>query len=126
MRLSAWFAALLLATSACARISGSPVDHEAARQFGEAVAVALNERDENALSSLIDFHGLAMRAGAGIRAVELDAGDAPVASTRRKWSGFDRSSVTLPETDDALSRRIADILMREARRHGVETTGVEP
>ena len=69
---------------------------------------------------------LAMRAGAGIRAVELDAGDAPVASTRRKWSGFDRSSVTLPETDDALSRRIADILMREARRHGVETTGVEP
>jgi hypothetical protein len=69
---------------------------------------------------------LAMRAGAGVRAVELDAGAAPVAPTRREWSGFDRSSVTLPETDDALSRRIADILMREARRHGVETAGVEP
>jgi hypothetical protein len=69
---------------------------------------------------------LAMRAGAGVRAVEFDAGDAPVASTRREWSGFDRSSVTLPETDDALSRRIADILMRETRRHGVETSGVEP
>ena len=69
---------------------------------------------------------LAMRAGAGVRAVEFDAGDAPVAPTRREWSGFDRSSVTLPETDDALSRRIADILMREARRHGVETSGVEP
>ena len=69
---------------------------------------------------------LAMRAGAGVRAVEFDAGDAPVAPIRREWSGFDRSSVTLPETDDALSRRIADILMREARRHGVETSGVEP
>jgi hypothetical protein len=32
----------------------------------------------------------------------------------------------LPDTDEALSRRIADILMLEARRHGVETTGVEP
>ena len=65
---------------------------------------------------------LAMRAGAGVRAIEFDAGDAPVAPIRREWSGFDRSSVTLPETDDALSRRIADILMREARRHGVETS----
>lgn len=91
---------------------------------------AVGEDDRAALdhtgARVSGLRRLAMRAGAGVRAVEFDTGDAPVAAARREWSGFDRNSITLPETDDALSRRIADILMREARRHGVETAGVEP
>jgi hypothetical protein len=71
---------------------------------------------------------LAMRAGGGVRAVEMDTDDAPAPArdARREWSSSARGPTALPETDDALSRRIADILMREARRHGVEITGVEP
>jgi hypothetical protein len=91
---------------------------------------AVGEDDRAALdhtgARVSGLRRLAMRAGAGVRAVEFDTGDAPVAAARREWSGFDRNSITLSETDDALSRRIADILMREARRHGVETAGVEP
>jgi hypothetical protein len=91
---------------------------------------AVGEDDRAALdhtgARVSGLRRLAMRAGAGVRTVEFDTGDAAVAAARREWSGFDRNSITLPETDDALSRRIADILMREARRHGVETAGVEP
>ena len=66
------------------------------------------------------------RAGTEVRAIHDDTGDEPLSWTRRDWNGTSRGSMALPETDDALSRRIADILTREARRHGVEIAGVEP
>jgi tetratricopeptide (TPR) repeat protein len=63
MNTSTWFATLLFAASASAQISGSPPDRETALRFGETVAIALNERDDKSLSSLLDIRGLAMRAG---------------------------------------------------------------
>jgi hypothetical protein len=69
---------------------------------------------------------LAMRAAASVRAIDDDTHDEPASGIRRELSVSAPHPTALPETDDALSRRIADILMREARRHGVETSGVEP
>jgi hypothetical protein len=71
---------------------------------------------------------LAMRAGAEIRSIANDTDYEPAPWMRRERSDASSGSITLlPEADDdTLARRIADILTREARRHGVETGGIEP
>jgi hypothetical protein len=71
---------------------------------------------------------LATRAGAEIRSISDDSEHEPAPWTRREGGDAQAGSITLPpeSDDDTLARRIADILTREARRHGVETGGIEP
>jgi tetratricopeptide (TPR) repeat protein len=63
MKTLAWLTTLLFATCGFAQISGGSAEREAARRVGDSIATAFNERDEKALSALIDLHGLALRAG---------------------------------------------------------------
>ncbi|MGH6923188.1 MAG: hypothetical protein ACRED5_05405 [Propylenella sp.] len=71
---------------------------------------------------------LAVRAGAEIRSSTDDAEYEPAPWARRERGEVQAGSIALlPEPDDdTLARRIADILAREARRHGVETGAIEP
>ena len=99
--------------------ASNPSSEPAARMDGHATL-------DHAGVPISGLRRLAMRAGASVRAIDHDTRDEPVSGIRRELSVSAPHPTALPETDDALSRRIADILMREARRHGVETSGVEP
>ena len=65
-------ATLLFATCASAQVREGATAREATARFGETIARALNERDDQAFASLIDLRSLAVRSS---KVLELNAGD---------------------------------------------------
>ena len=61
-RATLWLVALLFATCAAAENDAATKRRAAAESFGNEIARAFNERDGEALNSLIDLHALALRA----------------------------------------------------------------
>jgi len=73
------------------------------------------------------LHRLAMRMGTSVRRAAGDAGEAPSRWAQHDRPAFPESPAPGAEPDDnTLATRLADILAREARRHGIETEGIEP